>query len=109
MFSNSDEEADMCELIRSLIAGGIYDGVKLEDIKETVFDDINCPGEEGIDIYFITILIHVGENEICAANGGSAGQSYAWTILLEGGSIKAGDSPKWELDSASKLYINSKK
>jgi hypothetical protein len=38
----------MCELIRSLLGGGAYEGVRLEDLKETVFDSIDCPGDDTV-------------------------------------------------------------
>lgn len=39
----------MCEIIRALIAGNVIEGVKLEDLNESVVDGIDCPGdgEEG--------------------------------------------------------------
>ncbi len=39
----------MCEIFRALIAGGIIEGVKLDELNETVVDGIDCPGdgEEG--------------------------------------------------------------
>jgi len=45
----------MCELIRSLIGGGFYEGVKLDEMKEAIFDSIECVGEdnEGISAYII--------------------------------------------------------
>ncbi len=47
--SDFDDQADMCEIIRALIAGNIIEGVKLEDLNESVVDGIDCPGdgEEG--------------------------------------------------------------
>ena len=51
MFRNSDDQADMCELIRSLIGGGVYEGVKFDDLKEIMFDSIECPGEENDSNY----------------------------------------------------------
>jgi hypothetical protein len=102
----------MCELIRSIIGGGAYEGVRLDDLKETVFDNIDCPGDELAGINFIKAYInlnYLGETEVCAATGGSAGQTYTWTILLEGGSIKANELPKWELDPTSKEKIDARK
>lgn len=48
-FSDFDDQADMCEIIRALIAGNVIEGVKLEDLNESVVDGIDCPGdgEEG--------------------------------------------------------------
>jgi hypothetical protein len=102
----------MCELIRSIIGGGVIEGVRLEDLKETVFDSIDCPGDDlsGKNILiFFSFKYNIGETEICAASGGSAAQTYSWTILLDGSSIRANDLPRWELDTASKEKIDAKK
>ena len=39
----------MCEIFRALIAGGVMDGVKLDELSESAIDGIDCPGdgEEG--------------------------------------------------------------
>jgi hypothetical protein len=40
----------MCEIIRAMIAGGLIEGARLDDLSESAFDAIDCPGEgdEGI-------------------------------------------------------------
>jgi hypothetical protein len=40
----------MCEIIRALIAGGIIEGSKIEELTESSIEGIDCPGEgdEGI-------------------------------------------------------------
>ena len=81
-----DDQADMCEIARALIAGGVLDGVKLDELNNESFRDLNCPGNEDT----------VG---ICAVSGGSAAQDYAWYILLEGKSIEIDEFPKWEQTS----------
>jgi hypothetical protein len=35
----------MCEIVRALIAGGVLEGVKLDELNESVIDGIDCPGE----------------------------------------------------------------
>jgi hypothetical protein len=35
----------MCEIIRALIAGGVIEGAKLDELNENVVDNIDCPGE----------------------------------------------------------------
>ena len=91
-----DDQADMCEIARALIAGGVLDGVKLDELNNESFRDLNCPGNEDT----------VG---ICAVSGGSAAQDYAWYILLEGKSIEIDEFPKWELTSKSKEIIDTRK
>ena len=91
-----DDQADMCEIARALIAGGILEGVKLDDLNENSFRDLNCPGNED----------KIG---ICAVSGGSAAQDYSWYILLEGRSIQINESPQWELTQKSKEIIEARK
>ena len=91
-----DDQADMCEIARALIAGGVLDGVKLDELNNESFRDLNCPGNKDT----------VG---ICAVSGGSAAQDYAWYILLEGKSIEIDEFPKWELTSKSKEIIDTRK
>jgi len=92
-----DDQADMCEIFRALIAGGIIEGAKLEELNESISDGIDCPGEG-----------EEGQSEVCAVSGGSAAQKYAWNILLFGKSIMINEKPKWELDPKSKEKLNAK-
>ena len=87
----------MCELFRALIAGGVIEGSKLEDLSDSAVDGIDCPGEG-----------EESQSEVCAVSGGSAAQKYAWFIFLDGESIMMNEKPKWELDPKSKERINSK-
>ena len=91
-----DDQADMCEIARALIAGGVLDGVKLDDLNDNSFNGLNCPG-------------NVNSVGVCAVSGGSAAQDYAWYILLEGMSIQVDEFPKWELTSQSKEIIDTRK
>jgi len=93
-----EDQADMCELVRALIAGGVIKGSKLEELSESSVDGIDCPGEGDL-----------GQSEICAVSGGSPAQKYAWYILLEGASITAASLPKWELDPKSKKKLTDRK
>ena len=86
----------MCEAIRALIAGGVFEGVKLGALTPQSIDNLDCPGDEN-------------QSEICAVSGGSAAQNYAWYMLLEGASVTAADRPKWELDPKSKEKLDLKK
>lgn len=93
-----DDQADMCEMIRALIAGGVIEGAKLDELTESLADGIDCPGDGD-----------EGQSEICAVTGGSAAQAYSWIILLEGISITASERPAWELDPKSKDKLEIRK
>ena len=84
-------------MIRALIAGGIIEGAKLEELNDSAVDGIDCPGEG-----------EESQSEVCAVSGGSAAQKYAWYILLEGSSIMINEKPKWELSPSSKEKLNAK-
>ena len=88
----------MCEIFRALIAGGLIEGAKLDDLNETIVDGIDCPGDGD-----------EGQSEICAVTGGSASQNYSWYILLEGITITANEKPQWEMDPKSKEKLEAKK
>lgn len=85
----------MCEIVRAMIAGGLLPGVSLNELTENSFDDIDCPGEAG------DASTPSGQSEICAVNGGSAGQGYAWLILLGANSIQTSGKPEWQPDAAT--------
>jgi hypothetical protein len=40
----------MCEIVRAMIAGGLIEGARLDEVSESIVDAIDCPGEgdEGI-------------------------------------------------------------
>ena len=43
-----DDQADMCEIIRALIASGKFKGVDdVTNLNNDVLDQINCAGNEG--------------------------------------------------------------
>ena len=44
-YSDFDDQADMCEIVRALIAGGVIEGARLDDLSDAVVDGIDCPGE----------------------------------------------------------------
>ena len=87
-----NNQADMCEIVRALIAGGKIDGYKLENLNPQVLDSISCPGDDS-------------QSQICAATGGAATQSYSWYIFLQGGSITADSKPRWKLSESSKMKL----
>lgn len=80
------DQADMCEIIRALIAGGKIEGFSLSELDAQVLDYISCPGDES-------------QTQVCAATGGSAAQNYSWYIFLEGASLSIDGKPKWEIVS----------
>jgi hypothetical protein len=90
------DQADMCEIARALIANGVLKDVNLNDLNENSFRDLSCPG-------------NYNEIGICAVSGGSAAQSYAWYILLEGKGIQINGYPQWELTKKSKEIIEGKR
>ncbi len=92
-----DNQADMCEIFRAFVAGGLVEGVKLDDLTPSAVDGIDCPGEGD-----------KGQSEICAVSGGAPGQKYSWLILLEGLSLASNNQPKWDMDPESKKKLDSK-
>ena len=91
-----DDQADMCEIFRAIIAGGLMEGVKLNDLNPSSIDGIVCPGEGAKD-----------QSEICAVTAGAPGQNYGWYILLEGLSFNTSNNPKWKMDPNSKKRIEN--
>ena len=35
----------MCEIVRAMIAGGLIEGARLDEVSESIVDAIDCPGE----------------------------------------------------------------
>ena len=93
-----DDQADMCEIVRAIIAGGLIEGAKLDDLSPSAVDGIDCPGDDT-----------QGQSEICAVTGGAPGQQYSWYIFLEGITITTDNKPSWDLDPASKKLLDAKK
>merc|ERR1712080_143399 len=79
-----DDQADMCEMVRALIAGGAMPGANpnVQKIEVDVLDGIDCPGNAD-----------QGQSEICAATGGSPAQGYSWYIFLHGGTFTIDGKP----------------
>jgi len=92
-----DDQADMCEIFRALVAGGIVEGVKLDDLSPSAADGLDCPGEG-----------EKGQSEVCAVSGGAPGQKYSWYILLDGISFTTSNQPKWEMDPSSRKKVDAK-
>lgn len=83
-----ENQADMCEIARALIAGGVIEGETLDKLNENSFSSLSCPG-------------YTEGKGICAVSGGSANQRYAWYILLEGKGIQINNNPQWMMTSKS--------
>jgi hypothetical protein len=83
-----DDQADMCEIIRALIANGKFPkiGESLKNIDDSFLDEVDCPGAEG-------------QTEICAATGGSFADKKGWLILLDGQSLRIKDTPRYILST----------
>jgi hypothetical protein len=83
-----DDQADMCEIVRSLVANGkipeIGEDVRSIDLR--LLDYIECPGTEG-------------QTQVCAATGASFADKKGWYILLDGKSIQIGKEPKYVISS----------
>lgn len=95
------DQPDMCEIVRALIAGNIFEGTKLDALNEDSFASIDCPGNSDDQ-----------DLQICAATGGSSSQKYTWNILLTPSSIVVNDStirPKWALENKSREKLESRK
>ena len=93
-----EDQADMCEIVRAIINGGLLEGAKLSELTPSVVDGLDCPGEG-----------ELGQSEICAVSGGAGSQNYAWNILLYGLSITATRKPKWEFTPESQKKLDAKK
>ena len=81
-----DDQADMCEIIRALIANGVFPGISSDvtNINPDVVNLIECPGEEG-------------RTKVCAATPSSFADKESWYIFLDGQSISFNSKPKYKL------------
>ena len=85
-------QAHICQMIRSMIAGNIFEGVSLENLTEDAFSLIECPGPQDLDL------------QICAATGAPASQQYGWNILIDPALIQIKDPeplPKTQYEQKS--------
>jgi len=79
------DQADMCEIVRSLIFNGKFPGMgnSLDTIdEETLMELLDCPGDEG-------------QTELCAVTGSSFDHHATWYILLQPEAITAGNEPSF--------------
>lgn len=91
---NQPEQADMCEIIRTLIGNNMIDGITLvgngvASLNEDISYYIDCPGGGS-------------ESSICAATAGSFADSKGWYIALDGQAMSFNGKPSYEVvqDSA---------
>lgn len=82
-----DDQADMCEIIRALVANGkfVEIGEDVRSISLTLIDYITCPGGDY-------------QTQVCAVTGGSFAEKSGWYIPLDGQSIKINEEPNYVLD-----------
>lgn len=82
-----DDQADMCEIIRALVANGKFleIGEDVRNIPLTLVDYISCPGGDF-------------QSQICAATGSSFADKQKWYIPLDGQSIRINDLPEYSID-----------
>jgi hypothetical protein len=93
-----DDQADICELIRSMVFAGLFENIKLETLTEDAFDSIRCVGPADNPEY-----------QICAATGDSASLRSGWLIMLDPTAmtmIEVNARPKWELEKKSKDLLD---
>lgn len=86
---NQPDQADMCEIVRTLIGNNMIDGVTMvgdgiTSINEDISYYIDCPGGGS-------------ESSICAATAGSFADPEGWYIFLDGQSIRFNDKPTYEV------------
>ena len=92
--SNNPYQADLCEIIRTLIKSGKFEGSSdIKNINEKIFTQINCPGEEG-------------GVKICAVNGISLFKKNMWNILLLSSNISISNKPSFTLEQGTKKIFN---
>lgn len=89
---NFENQADMCEIVRTMIGNNMIKGITLvgdmiTSINKNVAYEITCPGEL--------------QSKICAATGGSFADPYGWYIFLDGQSISINGKPKYTVSAGA--------
>lgn len=84
--SNKPEQADMCEIIRTLIGNGNFPdiGTDMTGLTSKLTRLIDCPGDEGA-------------TEVCAATPFSFAEKKGWYIFLDGKGITINGEPEYSL------------
>jgi len=86
---NQPDQADMCEIIRTLIGNNMIEGITMvgegvTSINEDISFYIDCPGGGS-------------ESAVCAATAGSFADPKGWYIFLDGQSIRFNGKPNYEV------------
>ena len=83
-----EDQADMCEIVRALIANGkipqVGEDVKSIDLK--VLDYIDCPGADV-------------QTQVCAATARSFADKKGWLIMLDPTTITINKEPRYVKDN----------
>jgi hypothetical protein len=84
MKDDSDDQADMCEIVRAMMQKALGKFIKLDDVdekaielKKDFIEKIGCLGSDSED-----------SHRICAASGSSYFQKNSWSIFLYSSNIK---------------------
>lgn len=86
---NQPDQADMCEIIRTLIGNNMIEGItmvgdQITSLNEDISYYIDCPGGGS-------------ESSVCAATAGSFADAKGWYIFLDGQSIRFNNKPNYEV------------
>ena len=83
---NFPDQADMCEIVRSLVANGKFPGISgdVSNVPLSIINYINCPGE-------------TTQTKVCAVNSGSFAYKPGWYILLQPRTLTVADEPQFHL------------
>ena len=85
-------QAHICQMVRSMFSGNIFEGYTLETLTDDAFTNIECPGPADLEL------------QICAATGAPSSQKYGWNILLSPSLIRIRDGtqlPKTTMEQKS--------
>ncbi len=82
-YSDYDDQADICEAIRALVANGFFAfGSNVDNISDQLLDAISCPG-------------NFGQTQVCALSVKSYADKQSWVMLISGQTIKIGEFPNY--------------
>jgi hypothetical protein len=82
-----DDQADMCEIVRALVAHGKFNfGKNMDNISLELLDKIDCPGGDS-------------QTQVCAANVGSFAEKNKWVVMLKAESLRVNGIPKYKIDN----------
>lgn len=84
-----DDQADMCEIVRSLIANGKMPAVG-EDLKQVAFESLLYLDSVGGDT----------QTQPIAVNSSSFADRNKWYILLDGVPLRISGEPKYKVDKS---------